>query len=57
MIEETKDQIIELIGGKREDIVCISAKVGTGTEEVLEKIIEKIPPPATRPNGSVIRLL
>ncbi|MCX6158393.1 MAG: translation elongation factor 4 [Ignavibacteriae bacterium] len=45
MIEETKDQIIELIGGKREDIVCVSAKVGTGTEDVLEKIIEKIPPP------------
>lgn len=45
MIEETKDQIIELIGGKREDIIAVSAKVGTGTEDVLEKIIEKIPPP------------
>lgn len=45
MIEETKDQIIELIGGKREDIIAVSAKVGTGTENVLEKIIEKIPPP------------
>ena len=44
MIEETKDQIIELIGGKREDIVCVSAKRGTGTEDILEKIIEKIPP-------------
>ncbi|MFA5011244.1 MAG: translation elongation factor 4 [Ignavibacteria bacterium] len=44
MIEETKDQIIELIGGKREDILSVSAKVGTGTEEVLEQIVAKIPP-------------
>ncbi|MFA7362194.1 MAG: translation elongation factor 4 [Candidatus Kapaibacterium sp.] len=44
MIEETKDQIIELIGGKREDILAVSAKVGTGTEEVLEQIVARIPP-------------
>lgn len=44
MIEETKDQIIELIGGKREDIIAVSAKVGTGTENVLEEIVKKIPP-------------
>ncbi len=44
MIEETKDQIIELIGGKREDILSVSAKVGTGTEEVLEQIVARIPP-------------
>lgn len=44
MIEETKDQIIELIGGNREDILAVSAKVGLGTEDVLEKIVEKIPP-------------
>ncbi len=44
MIEETKDQIIELIGGKREDIIAVSAKVGIGTEDVLEQIVEKIPP-------------
>lgn len=44
MIEETKDQIIELIGGKREDILSVSAKVGTGTENVLEQIVARIPP-------------
>ncbi len=45
MIEETKEQIIELIGGSKEDIICVSAKEGIGIEEVLKAIIEKIPPP------------
>mgnify|MGYP000846043294 FL=1 len=45
MVDETKDQIIELIGGKREDILTASAKVGTGTEDILTNIISRIPPP------------
>ncbi|TRZ64340.1 elongation factor 4, partial [bacterium] len=45
MVDEVKDQIIELIGGKREDILAVSAKAGIGIDEVLETIVEKIPPP------------
>lgn len=45
MVDEVKDQIIELIGGKREDIIEASAKVGTGTEDILKNIIERIPAP------------
>ena len=41
MIDEVKDQIVEFIGGKREDIIAVSAKVGTGTDEVLEAIVDK----------------
>ncbi|MBN1634615.1 MAG: elongation factor 4 [Ignavibacteria bacterium] len=44
MIDEVKDQIIELIGGKREDIISASAKSDIGTEEILEAIVNKIPP-------------
>jgi len=44
MIEEVQDQIIELIGGKREDIILASAKTNIGTEEILEEIVKRIPP-------------
>ena len=45
MIDDVKEQIIELIGGKKEDILAVSAKAGIGIDEVLEAIVEKIPPP------------
>ncbi len=45
MIEEVKDQIIELIGCKAEDILLASAKNGIGIEEILEAIIHRIPAP------------
>src|SRR6266513_1318814 len=41
MVEEVKDQIIELIGCKREDILLASAKTGLGVPEILEAIVEK----------------
>ncbi|NCA77709.1 MAG: GTP-binding protein, partial [Alphaproteobacteria bacterium] len=46
MVEEVKDQIVDLIGCDRHEILSVSAKVGLGIEEVLEAIIHKIPPPA-----------
>src|SRR2546421_7169890 len=45
MIEETKDQIVELIGCKSEDILLASGKSGIGIEEILTAIIDRIPPP------------
>jgi GTP-binding protein LepA len=45
MIEEVKDQIVELLGCKRDDIITASAKVGIGTENILEQIITRIPSP------------
>ena len=45
MIEEVKDQIIELIGCKDEDILLASAKNGIGIEEILEAIVTRIPCP------------
>jgi GTP-binding protein LepA len=40
-----KDQIVELLGCKREEIITASAKVGIGTETILEHIITRIPSP------------
>jgi len=45
MVEEVQDQIIDLIGGKKEDILLASAKNGIGIDEILEAIIHKIPAP------------
>lgn len=45
MPEEVKDQIVDLTGCKREEILEVSAKTGQGVEAILERIIERIPPP------------
>jgi GTP-binding protein LepA len=44
-IEATSDQIEKELSLDRKDIVCVSAKQGIGIEELLEKLIEVIPPP------------
>jgi GTP-binding protein LepA len=43
--EVVKDQIVDLIGCKHEDIISASAKTGVGIEKILEEIILKIPHP------------
>ena len=44
-VEETKSQILDLLGGEEEDILLISAKEGIGIDATLEAIIERIPAP------------
>jgi GTP-binding protein LepA len=44
-IKSVKKQIIELIGCKEEDIILASAKQDIGTSEILEQIVQRIPPP------------
>ena len=46
MPEEVKDQIVDLIGCKREDIIEASGKTGYGVDRILEEIIHKVPPPS-----------
>jgi GTP-binding protein LepA len=45
MIEEVKDQIIELIGCKPEDILLASGRTGAGVDKILEAIVDRIPAP------------
>ena len=45
MIEEVSDQVIELIGCDKEDILHVSAKDGIGIENLINEIIKKIPSP------------
>jgi GTP-binding protein LepA len=45
MPDAVKDQIVELIGCKRESIIEASGKTGLGVDEILAAIIERIPVP------------
>ena len=49
--EVVKDQIIDLIGCKDEEIIPASAKTGIGIEAILEAIIERIPAPEGDPDA------
>ncbi len=57
MIDEVKDQVIDLIGCKEEDILLASGKTGLGVEEVLEAIIARIPAPKGDENGPLQALI
>ena len=45
MIDEVKDQIVDLLGCDPDSILAASGKTGQGIEQVLEAIIERIPAP------------
>ena len=55
--EVVEDQIIDLIGCDREDIIHASGKTGMGAEKILERIIEKVPPPKGDPNAPLQALI
>ncbi|MEP6512843.1 MAG: translation elongation factor 4 [Parafilimonas sp.] len=57
MIPEVKDQIIELVGCKEDEILLASAKTGIGIEKILTAIIEKIPAPAGSEDASLQALI
>ncbi|MBO5655601.1 MAG: elongation factor 4, partial [Rikenellaceae bacterium] len=45
MVDEVKDQIVDLIGCNPDDILLASGKTGQGVMEVLDAIVERIPAP------------
>lgn len=57
MPEEVKDQIIDLIGGKREDIIPASGKTGLGVPEILEAIVNRVPAPVGDPDAPLQALI
>jgi len=46
MPEEVKDQIVDLVGCRREDIIEASAKTGLGVDEILREIVIRVPHPS-----------
>lgn len=57
MPEEVKDQIVELIGCKREDILAASGKTGMGVYDVLRAIVERVPAPKGDPAAPLQALI
>jgi len=51
MPEKVEDEIIDLLGCKREEILRCSAKTGDGVPEILDAIIERIAPPVGDPDA------
>ena len=45
MPEEVKDEIVDLIGCDRNEIIEASGKTGMGVEEILRAVVERIPAP------------
>jgi GTP-binding protein LepA len=51
MPEEVEDQIVELLGCKREEVIRASGKTGLGVDEILHAIITRIKPPVGDPEA------
>ncbi len=57
MPEEVKDQIVDLIGGRREDIIPASGKTGLGVYDILNAIVDRVPPPVGDPEAPLQALI
>ena len=56
-IDKVKNQIIDLIGCEDDEILLVSAKTKTGIDELLERIVTKIPPPKGDPDAPLQALI
>jgi len=57
MPDEVEDQIVDLIGCRKEDIIRASGRTGLGVEEILDAIINKIPAPQGDPEAPLQALI
>ncbi|WP_293298202.1 translation elongation factor 4 [Pedobacter sp. UBA4863] len=57
MPEEVKDQIIDLIGCKREEIIPASGKTGMGIPDILQAIVDRVPAPVGEPEAPLQALI
>jgi GTP-binding protein LepA len=55
--DEVAQEIEDLIGLDAADVLPVSAKTGLGVEALLERIIERIPPPSGDPNAPLRSLI
>ena len=57
MIDEVKDQVVDMLGCDHDDILCASGKTGLGVDEVLEAIVNRIPAPKGDENAPLQALI
>ena len=57
MVDEVKDQVVDLLGCDHDDILCASGKTGEGVPEILEAIVKRIPAPKGDDNAPLQALI
>ena len=57
MPEEVEDEIIDLLGCKREEIIRASGRTGQGVDEILKAVVERIPHPEGDENAPLQALI
>ena len=57
MPEEVKDEIVELLGCDRDDIIPASGKTGFGVDKILEAIVARVPAPVGKPDAPLKALI
>jgi GTP-binding protein LepA len=57
MPEEVKDEIVDLLGCKREEIIPASGKTGHGVYDILKAIIDRVPSPKGNPEAPLKALI
>ncbi len=57
MVDEVKDQIVDLLGCDPDSILAASGKTGEGVDDVLAAIVERIPAPKGDPDGPLQALI
>ena len=57
MPEEVEDEIVELLGCKKEDILRASGKTGEGVENILRAVVERVPHPVGDDNAPLQALI
>ena len=56
-VERVKSQLVSALGFDENEIILASAKEGKGVEEILEKIVEVLPPPSGDPDQPLKSLI
>ena len=57
MPDEVEDEIIELLGCKREEIIRASGRTGEGVEDILKAVVERVPAPHGDPKQPLQALI
>ena len=57
MVDVVRDQVVELLGCKEEEVLLASGKTGEGVPQILEAIVERIPAPVGDPSKPLQTLI